>query len=208
VDLHAPGIVGPPTADPARLYYVALVLALLAYGLIRYVVRTPFGIVLQGIRDEPIRMASLGYNVALHRMLAFGLAGFIASFSGVLYAYWQGNIDPATIDLNSIVALLIVAVIGGLGRIEGAWLGAFAYIVINNYVRGFGFLEGASFTRLGLDAAHFSTYIGVIFLVIVLVSPDGLMGIWGRALGLLERSGKSGPEGGAQPAGGPGVGSG
>jgi branched-chain amino acid transport system permease protein len=201
VDLHAPGIVGPPTADPARLYYVALVVATIVYALVRYVVKTPFGMVLQGIRDEPVRMASLGYNVPLHRVVAFGFAGFIASLSGVLYAWWQGNVDPASVDLNSIVALLIVAVIGGLGRIEGAWLGAFAYIVINNYVRGFGFLEGSLFTRLGLDAAHFSTYIGVIFLVIVLVSPDGLIGIWGRVLRLLERRGRPPSAVDVQPAG-------
>jgi branched-chain amino acid transport system permease protein len=205
VDLHTPGIVGPPTADPARLYYVALVVAVAVYALVRYVVKTPFGIVLQGIRDEPIRMASLGYNVSLHRVVAFGFAGFIASLSGVLYAWWQGNVDPASIDLTSIVALLIVAVIGGLGRVEGAWVGAFVYIVINNYVRGFGFLDTHFFTRLGLDSAHFSTYIGVIFLAIVVVSPDGLMGIWGRVLGLLDRKGRSaavevqpaGPGGGA-----------
>jgi branched-chain amino acid transport system permease protein len=203
VDLHTPGIVGPPTADPARLYYVALVVAILVYALIRYVVKTPFGVVLQGIRDEPVRMASLGYNVSIHRIVAFGFAAFIASLSGVLYAWWQGNVDPASVDLSSIVALLIVAVIGGLGRVEGAWVGAFAYIVINNYVRGFGFLDGRFFTRLGLDSSHFSTYIGVIFLAIVLVSPDGLMGIWGRLLGLLRRKGRSAPVE-VQPAG-PGV---
>jgi branched-chain amino acid transport system permease protein len=203
VDLNTPGIVGPPTADPARLYYVALVVAILVYALIRYVVKTPFGMVLQGIRDEPVRMASLGYNVSLHRVLAFGFAGFIASLSGVLYAWWQGNVDPASIDLNSIVALLIVAVIGGLGRIEGAWVGAFAYIVINNYVRDFGFLDGHFFTRLGLDSSHFSTYIGVIFLAIVVVSPDGLMGIWGRALRFLER--KSRPAAVEVQPTGPGV---
>jgi branched-chain amino acid transport system permease protein len=200
VDERAPGIVGPPTADPARLYYVALIVAIVVYVLIRYVVKTPFGIVLQGIRDEPVRMASLGYNVALHRVIAFGFAGLIASLSGVLYAWWQGNVDPASIDLSAIVALLIVAVIGGLGRVEGAWVGAFAYIVINNYVRGFGFLDGRFFTDLGLDSAHFSTYIGVIFLAIVAVSPDGLMGIWGRALRVLERRNRSRPVE-VQPAG-------
>jgi branched-chain amino acid transport system permease protein len=180
---RAPSIVGGPEADPARLYFVALVVAILVYLAIRYVVRTPFGIVMQGIRDEPTRMSSLGYNVPLHRTLAFGLAGFFASLSGVLYVWWNNNIDPAAIDLNAIVNLLIVAVIGGLGRIEGAWLGAFAFIVINNYVRD---------VEVPVLGGSFPTVIGAIFLVIVLVSPDGLMGIWGRTLQLLERGG--GPE--------------
>lgn len=196
---HAPGIVGGSNAGPARLYYVALIVALAVYVVIRYIVRTPFGITLQGIRDEPIRMASLGYNVPLHRTLAFGLAGAIASLSGVLFVWWNDQVDPATVDLNAIVALLIVAVIGGLGRIEGAWLGAFAYIVINNYVRD---------VSVPLLGGSFPTVIGFIFLAIVLVSPDGLIGIWGRVLELLERGGRSGPAAEAQAAGGPGAGSG
>jgi branched-chain amino acid transport system permease protein len=179
---NAPALVGGPSADPARLYYIALVVAIVVYVVIRYVVRTPFGIALQGTRDDPVRMASLGYNVPLHRMLAFGLAGFFASLSGVLYAWWNDLMDPAAIDLNAIVSLLVVAVIGGLGRIEGAWLGAFAFILINNYVRD------VEFPVLG---GSFPTVIGFIFLAIVLVSPDGLMGLWDRLWDVV--GGRRGP---------------
>ena len=189
---RAPEIVGGPDADPARLYYVSLIVAILVYALIRYIVRTPFGIALQGIRDEPVRMASLGYNVPLHRMLAFGLAGFFASLAGVLYVWWNNNIDPAAVDLNATVSLLIIAVLGGLGRIEGAWVGAFTFIVINNYVRD---------VEVPVLGGSFPTVIGFIFLFIVLVSPDGLMGIWKRVLALLQRVGRSGPTVEAQPTG-------
>ena len=77
------------------------VTALFVYVAIRYVVRTPFGVALQGVRDEPVRMASLGYNVPLHRTMAFGFAGFLASFAGVLYVWWNGQIDPASIGIAS-----------------------------------------------------------------------------------------------------------
>ena len=70
------------TAHPDRLYFVTLAVALLVYALLRYVSRTPFGLTLQGIRDDPVRMSSLGYNVALHRTLAFAFAGFIAAIGG------------------------------------------------------------------------------------------------------------------------------
>jgi branched-chain amino acid transport system permease protein len=175
---NAPSIVGNSSAPPERLYYVALAVAGVVYVAIRYLVRTPFGIALQGIRDEPVRMASLGYNVPLHRMLAFGLAGFFASLSGVLYAWWNDLMDPAAIDLNAIVNLLVVAVIGGLGRIEGAWLGAFAFILINNYVRD---------VQAPVLGGSFPTVIGFIFLAIVLVSPDGLMGLWDRVWSVAQR---------------------
>ena len=62
----------------------------LLYALLRYVVRTPFGLTLQGIRDDPVRMSSLGYNVALHRTLAFAFAGFIAAIGGILFVWWNG----------------------------------------------------------------------------------------------------------------------
>lgn len=172
IDLHAPALVGADEESPNRLYYVALIVAVAVYALIRFVLRTPFGVALQGVRDEPVRMASLGYTVPLHRTLAFGFAAFIASLAGILYVWWNGQIDPATIGLQGSVDLLVVAVLGGLLRIEGAWLGAFAFIVINNYVRD---------VELPLVGGSFNTIIGLIFLAIVVVSPNGLMGIWERA---------------------------
>lgn len=183
---YAPDLIA---GDRTRLYYTAFVLAVLIYILIRFILRTPFGIALQGIRDDPIRMTSLGYNVPLHRTLAFGFAAFIASIAGILYVFWNGQIDPATVGLQGTIDLLIVAVIGGLVRIEGAWLGAFAFIAINNYVRG---------VEVPLLGGSFNTIIGLIFLVIVIVSPDGLMGVWDRVTERRRRRGGD-PPGEAAP---------
>ncbi|MGB2952183.1 MAG: branched-chain amino acid ABC transporter permease [Gaiellaceae bacterium] len=188
---YTPGIVGNPVAHPYRLYYIALITAAAVYAAIRYLGRTPFGIALKGVRDDPVRMSSLGYNVPLHRTLAFTFAAFIASLAGILFGWWNGVVAPDHVSLSATVDLLIVAVIGGLGRIEGAWLGAFAFVVINNYVRGFGFLNNQFFSNLGLDAAHFATYVGVIFLLVVIVSPDGLMGLWDRLWNLVRYRGSS-----------------
>ncbi len=176
---YTPGWIGDIQGHPDRLYYIALGTAVVVYLLIRYVVRTPFGVALQGVRDEPVRMASLGYNVALHRTVAFGFAAFIASLGGILYVWWSGQIAPGNVDLPETINLLVMAVIGGLLRIEGAWLGAFAFIVIQNYVRDFK-VPGLSFGGT-LFGGTFNTVVGIIFLVIVLVSPGGLMGIWDRA---------------------------
>ena len=85
--------------------------------------RTPFGLTLQGIRDDPVRMGSLGYNVPLHRTLAFAFGGFIAAIGGVLFVWWNGHIAPSTIGLGATIDVLVIAVIGGLYRLEGAWLG-------------------------------------------------------------------------------------
>ena len=158
IDRYTPGFVGDIVNDRYRLYYIALGVALVVYALIRYVVRTPFGVSLQGIRDEHVRMASLGYVVPLHRTLAFGFAAFLAS----------------------------LAVIGGLGRVEGAWVGALAFIVINNYIRDSWLTDFLDTIKVG---GSFNTIIGLVFLLIVVLSPDGLMGLWDRAWNAARRPG-------------------
>jgi branched-chain amino acid transport system permease protein len=192
---RTPSLVGSPVTQPTRLYYIALGVALLVYAAIRQIVRTPFGIALQGVRDDPVRMGSLGYNVALHRTLAFTLAAFFASLAGVLYAWWNGQVAPDNVGLAATVDLLIICVIGGLRRIEGAWIGAFVFIVLKNYVR----------SSLPLVGGKFDTIIGLIFLAIVIVSPDGLMGLWDRLWGLARyRSRSAGPAEAAGAGSGPG----
>ncbi|MDP9256467.1 MAG: branched-chain amino acid ABC transporter permease [Actinomycetota bacterium] len=176
-----PSIIGTTDQHPHRLYYVSLVIALLLYALLRYLIRTPFGIALQGVRDEPVRMSSLGYGVALHRTLAFALGAFIASIAGVLFVWWNGHIDPQTIGLGATINVLIIAVIGGLRRIEGAFVGALAYVYINDR------LAETDFSIGGYKLGTFNSLIGLVFLAIVLVSPDGLLGLWERAVGLLQR---------------------
>ena len=185
VNRYTPGWVGDIVGHPDKLYYIAFGASLVMYGVIRYLVRTPFGLSLQGVRDDPVRMSSLGFNVPLHRALAFGFASFVAAVAGILFIWWEGQIAPGNIGLAATIELLVIAVIGGLTRIEGAWLGAFAFIVINNYVRD---------VELPLIGGSFNTIIGLIFLVIVIVSPDGLMGLWDR----LWRS--LGSRGGGTPA--------
>jgi branched-chain amino acid transport system permease protein len=173
---YTPGFVGDIVGKPDKLYYIALGTALVVYFLLRYIVRTPFGISLQGIRDDPLRMSSLGYNVPLHRTLAFGLAAFVAALAGVLYAWWEGQVSPGNVGLVATVELLVMCVIGGLGRLEGAWVGAFAFIVIDNQLREGGVLE--FLVPVPGFGGSFNTVIGLIFLVIVIVSPNGLMGLW------------------------------
>lgn len=157
---------------PKRLYYAGVLLSMLAYAGFRGIVNTPFGLSLQGIRDDPIRMSSLGFNVPLHRMLAFTLAGFVAAVAGVLNVWWNGQIDPTSISIGPTLDLLIIAVIGGMTHLEGAWLGAFVFVAANNYLRNLPLVDS-----FGITEARFNTVIGVLVLAIIVLSPEGLMGI-------------------------------
>ena len=108
-----------------------------------------------------------------------------------------GQLSPSDIGLSATIQLLVIAVIGGLTRIEGAWLGAFAYIWISNEVTNRIPEDG-----LWVVGGTFNTVIGLAFLAIVIASPDGLMGVWDRIWnGLRSRGGPGEPAVAAGSAG-------
>jgi branched-chain amino acid transport system permease protein len=189
-DVLTPEFIDRPTTEPNGLYVVTATAAVLVFVLIRYIARTPFGLTLQGIRDDPARMRALGYNVVLHRTLAFGFGALIAGIAGILAVSWNTRIDPNSINLGQTIDLLVIAVIGGLLRLEGAWIGAIVFVCLDNYTRG-----------TDLIGDRFNTVIGVIFLLVVLLSPGGLMGVYAMLRDRLRRpSAEAPPPSSAAPA--------
>lgn len=170
-----PSLLGLDFRNPWVFYHVTLGTAALLFAGVMYLVRSPFGLVLQGIRDNPRRVSALGYNVALHRIAAFGVAGFIAGCGGVLATIYNIGISPGTIGLGATVNVLIMAVIGGLGHPIGAFLGSLIFTVFD------------TFAATIYDRDRFNTLIGLVFLIIVLASPDGVLGVGARLRRLLGR---------------------
>jgi branched-chain amino acid transport system permease protein len=175
-NVEAPGLVGNPLQDPSRLFYIALVVSVAVYALLRYVSRAPLGLAFQGVRDDPSRMRALGYNVLLLRAVAFGLGAFVAALAGVISVWWNTRISPGSISLAQTIDVLVIAVIGGLYRLEGAWVGALGFAALDNWIRG-----------VEAIGSRFNTVVGLIFLAIVIVSPGGLMGLWESATDRLRR---------------------
>ncbi len=187
------GITGitPPDVirdHPTRLYYIAVGVSLVTYVGLKALARTPFGLALQGIRDDHVRMASLGYNVRLHRTLSFTIAGFVAGCAGVLNIWWNGQIDPTSISIGPTLDLLIIAVIGGISYLEGAWLGAFIFVAANNYLRSIPLID-----QLGITGARFNTVVGIVLLLIMVLSPEGITGIIDRLRSKRRRTDRDGP---------------
>lgn len=168
-----PAVFGFDFRNAYAFYYIALGTAAALYCGVLYLVRTPFGLVLQGIRDNPRRVAALGYAVGPHRIAAFGVAGFIAGCGGVLATIYNIGISPGSIGLGATVNVLIMSVIGGLGHPIGAFIGSLIFIVFDTFAASI------------YDRDRFNTLIGVVFLAIVLVSPDGIIGVARRLRRML-----------------------
>jgi branched-chain amino acid transport system permease protein len=174
--VYPPDLFGVNWRAPLPFYFVALVCALAGFLWVSYLVRTPFGIALQGIRDNPRRMASLGFNVVAHRVAAYVVAGVLAAVGGVLFVWYNGLITPGSISTSWLINLLIIAVLGGMRRPIGAFLGALVFVLLQTFAIDL------------IDRERFNLVIGGVFLAIVLFSPDGLLGLWSWLRARLARS--------------------
>jgi branched-chain amino acid transport system permease protein len=163
-----PVVFGLNWRDPQPFYLLCLFWALLGYGAIRWLVRTPFGIALQGIRDNPRRMAALGFNVTAHRVAAYAVSGLLAGVGGILLVWYNGLITPGSVGTGWLINLLVMAVLGGMKHPIGAFLGAAVFILLQTFAIDV------------IDRERFNLVIGGVFLAIVLFSPDGLLGLWAR----------------------------
>jgi branched-chain amino acid transport system permease protein len=186
--VRTPTVFGVEWRSPVPFYYLILFWAAVTYLAVVYVSRAPFGLALQGIRDNARRMAALGFNVTAHRIAAYAFAAVIAAIAGVLLVWQGGQISPGTAGVGPVIDILIIAVAGGLGRPIGPFLGAFIYVILRTFALDV--LEG-----LGLDGKRFQLLIGLGFLLIVLFSPDGILGLWSRWRDSLMRPQQAAPVG-------------
>jgi branched-chain amino acid transport system permease protein len=165
-ELKPPTVFGIQWRDPVPFYALSLVCALAAYCLVSHVVRTPFGIALQGIRDNPRRMGALGFSVVSHRVAAYALSGLIAAVGGILLAWYNALMSPGSVGTGWLINILVIAVLGGVRHPLGAFLGAIVFVLLQTFAIDV------------IDRERFNLVIGGMFLAIVLFSPDGLLGLW------------------------------
>lgn len=166
--IRAPEFWGVYWRDPVPFYYLCLGVAALAYVAVLYGRKTTFGLTLQATRDNQRRMRAIGYHVTAHKVFAWFLSGVIAGFGGVLLVWFNGRISPGTIDVAAAIDVLIIAVIGGIRHPIGPFIGAVVVTLLQTFAIDL------------VGAERFNTLIGFVFLVIVFVSPDGILGLWKR----------------------------
>ncbi len=170
----APVAFGVAWIEPVPFYYLALFWALFWYFAIKYVLRAPFGLALQGVRDNARRMNSLGFDVTAHRVAAYALSGLVAGIAGVLLVWYNGLVSPGSVGTGALINILVIAVLGGMRHPIGPFVGAAVFVLLQNFAID---LLGTEYRE------RFNLVIGTVFLLIVLFSPDGLLGLWTRVRG-------------------------
>jgi branched-chain amino acid transport system permease protein len=165
------GIAGVPRPElglpwslsaPLPFFYFALTAAVAAWAVLGLLVRSPFGMGLQGIRESESRMRALGYNVWLHKYLAFVIAGAFAGFAGVFWAYYNGFVSPVDVQLVTSVETLLMVALGGPGTLAGPALGAMIIVFLKNFV--------SVYTKRWL------LILGAVYIGVILFAPQGVLG--------------------------------
>lgn len=156
-------------------YYLCLVLCVLATLGVLNLLRAPTGRAFVAIRDSEISAQSMGINLAWYKGLAFAISAVLAGVAGALYAHKMAFISPDQFSLIQSVDLLLLVVVGGLGFVHGAFLGAIFLITMPQLIAlGKDFLPESIGGAAGLQGLIY----GVVLVFFVLFEPMGLYGRW------------------------------
>lgn len=153
--------------DDANFYWVALALFAIVMAGLQRVVNSPFGWLLQGARENEVRVAAAGGRVFALRWQAFVLAGAIAGLAGAMLANLNGLVSPHLMHWSQSGQLMVMVIIGGAGALWGGPLGALALLLLEELLSGY--------------TLHWQLGLGALLLLVVLYAPRGLAGVWRRA---------------------------
>jgi branched-chain amino acid transport system permease protein len=157
------GVWPSPWLADKRVYYgVTLVLVVLALGLLRRMLFSPFGFALRAGRDSPLRADAIGIDVKRLQWVAFAIAGTAAGLAGALFAFSKGSISPEALSSTRSVDGLVMVLLGGLQTLTGPIIGAVA----------FNWLHDTAVR----NTEYWRTVIGGTILLLVLLFPQGIVG--------------------------------
>jgi len=168
--------------DRLTAYYALLGVALALFLVLLRVVNSPFGRVLLSIRENEFRSEALGYRIVTYRTVANCLAALGATVAGILYAIWLRYTGPdTTLSFNIMIDILLMVVIGGMGTMYGAVIGATLFVVAQNYLQDLmklasGATQGIPLLPNLLHPDRWLLWLGVLFILCVYYFPTGIVG--------------------------------
>jgi branched-chain amino acid transport system permease protein len=159
--LTRPMPLGISLDSAASFYWFALVVTVTAFLMMTTFVSSAFGSSLKGVRDQPRRMAALGFNPWMIRWITFIYAGFWGGVAGLLYVYYNKYIHPTSLSTTSSAEALLGVIAGGSGTLTGPAVGAALVLLLKNYASAY--------------VERWNMLLGLVFLIIVLVMPTGIV---------------------------------
>ena len=154
-------------ADRKNMFYMVFAVVLLCYLFLKRLTKSAFGIALQGVRDNPQKMESLGFNTQLIRYVAMLVSALMAGLSGMLSVMFYTMISPNTLVMTNSIMIMFMVLVGGSRKLEGALLGSAIYLLMQDLV--------SQWTE------RYQIIIGLFFIVVVLLLPQGFLGLKRRA---------------------------
>ncbi|MGQ3075161.1 MAG: branched-chain amino acid ABC transporter permease [Ferrovibrionaceae bacterium] len=180
--LFAEPVLGLDISGRVVTYYLVFLAALALFLMMLRVVNSPFGRVLQAIRENDFRAEALGYRTVYYRTAANCLAAAVAVLAGCLNALWLRYTGPAvTLSLEIMLDILLMVVIGGMGTLYGAVIGATLFILAQNYLQKLmgaasAATEGIPLLPQLLHPDRWLLWLGVLFVLSVYFFPTGIVG--------------------------------
>lgn len=168
--LPRPVLLGIDLARPVVFHLYVVGFVLLAVVVLWRIVRSPFGRVLGGIRENEARMAAIGYAVDRYKLAAFVIGGSIAGVAGAVYTHGNGYVAPETFFWTTSGEVLLMVIIGGPGTLVGPLLGSAVFLLLQNFV--------------GIYTERWMLILGLTFVGLVLGAPAGLIGALRGRVGL------------------------
>lgn len=154
-----------------HFFFVVLVLLVLVYAGLRLLLDSLFGHVIVGIRVNEQRMRSLGYRTYRYKLVCFVLAGALAGMAGYFAAAQFGFVSPETLGWHQSGAVLMMVILGGMGTLTGAVVGAFAMMLLELGLQDLPDLGGIELAK------HWQLFLGAFIVGAVLLLPHGLLGL-------------------------------
>src|SRR5688572_29114852 len=155
--------------NPIAFYGFTLAALVAVFAFLAVLLRSRFGRALAGIRVNEQRMRATGFSTYPYKLAAFTLSGGIAGLAGFLFAVKDGFVNPELLSWHESGAVLIMIILGGLGHLRGALIGAFAFALLQEFFK--------SEAVFGAFAKHWLLGMGVTIIVSVALLPRGLVGL-------------------------------
>lgn len=152
-----------------HMYWLVIACLAACYALLALIQRSRFGRALAGIRSNEQRMRATGYNTFAYKLAAFVIAAMLAGTAGFLTAVRNGAVNPELLSWHESGAVLLMIILGGLGSLRGAVLGAVAFILLKELYSTEAFM--------GAAAQHWQLTLGLTMIFFVAVMPNGLIGM-------------------------------